>query len=97
MVTVEPGANTGWHTHPGPEYSIVKAGEIVLERAPDCQPITFKAGQGFFIPAGTPHLAHNDAKEPAEIYVTYTVPAGTTILRVDADEECEAKGAERRK
>ena len=94
VVTVEPGANTGWHTHPGPEYSIVKAGEMVLERSPACQPFTFKGGQGFFIPAGTPHMAHNDGTEPAELYVTYTVPSGNTTLRVDADKECEAKGAE---
>jgi len=92
VVTVEPGATSGWHTHPGPEYSIVKAGELVLERSPACQPFTFEAGQGFFIPAGTPHMAQNDGKEPVELYVTYTVPAGNTNLRMDSDEECEAKG-----
>ena len=36
-------------------------------------------------------MAHNDGKEPAEIYVTYTVPAGNTKLRVDADDPCGAK------
>ncbi len=91
VITVEPGASSGWHTHPGPEYSILKAGEVVLERAPDCQPFTYKAGQGFFIPGGTPHMAQNDGTEPAEIYVTYTVPAGNTNLRLDAEEQCEAK------
>jgi quercetin dioxygenase-like cupin family protein len=91
VVTIEPGANSGWHTHPGPEYSILKAGEVILERAPACQPFTFKGGQGWFIPAGTPHMAHNDSQEPAEIYVTYTVPAGNTTLRVDSDEECGEK------
>lgn len=91
IVTIEPGGNSGWHTHPGPEYSVVKAGEIVLERAPNCDPITLKAGQGFFTPGGTVHMAHNDGKEPAEIYVTYTVPAGTTVLRGDADAQCAAK------
>ncbi|HEX6381680.1 MAG TPA: cupin domain-containing protein [Acidimicrobiia bacterium] len=91
IVTIEPGGNSGWHTHPGPEYSVVKAGEIVLERAPNCDPITLKAGQGFFTPGGTVHMAHNDGKEPAEIYVTYTVPAGTTVLRGDADAQCAAE------
>ena len=91
VVTVEPGAKTGWHTHPGPEYSILKAGEMLLERAPACQPVTVKAGEGFFIPAGTPHMAQNDGKEPAEIYVTYTVPAGNTNLRGEADEQCGGK------
>ena len=91
VVTIEPGGNSGWHTHPGPEYSIVKAGEVVLERAPNCDPITLKAGQGFFTPGGTAHMAHNDGKEAAEIYVTYTVPAGTTVLRQDADAQCGAE------
>ena len=93
IVTIESGANSGWHTHPGPEYSIVKAGEIVLERAPNCDPLILKAGQGFFTPGGTAHMAHNEGKEPAEIYVTYTVPAGTTVLRQDAEAQCTAAKA----
>lgn len=91
VVTIDPGGNSGWHTHPGPEYSVVKAGEVVLERAPNCEPIILKAGQGFFTPGGTAHVAHNDGKEPAEIYVTYTVPAGTTVLRQDAEAQCATK------
>src|SRR5258708_2522857 len=47
-VTLEPGASTGWHTHPGPEYSIVKAGQVVLQRSPACDPVTVTAGQGSF-------------------------------------------------
>ena len=92
-LTLDPGANSGWHTHPGPEYSIVKAGEVVLVRAPKCEPITLSAGQGFFTSDGTPHMAHNDTKEPAELYVTYTVPAGTTVLRQDVAEHCGEKAA----
>lgn len=91
VVTIEPGGNSGWHTHPGPEYSVVKAGEVVLERAPNCDPLTLKAGQGFFTPGETPHTAHNDGKEAVEIYVTYTVPAGTTVLRQDAEAQCETE------
>ena len=93
VVTLEPGANSGWHTHPGPEYSIVKAGAVVLERDPKCEPITVSAGQGVFIPDGTAHMAHNDGKEPAELYVTYTVPSGTTVLRQDVDEHCAEQPA----
>jgi len=91
QLTIAPGANSGWHTHPGPEYSVVKAGEVILERAPACEPITVKAGQGFFTPGGVPHIAHNETKDPAELYVTYTVPAGTTVLRQDADEQSGGK------
>jgi len=88
QLTIDPGGNSGWHTHPGPEYSVVKAGEVVLERSPACAPITVKAGEGFFNPGGMPHIAHNDSTAPVEIYVTYTVAAGTTNLRLDADSQC---------
>jgi quercetin dioxygenase-like cupin family protein len=91
VVTIDPGATSGWHTHPGPEYSVLKAGEVILERSPACAPITVKAGQGFFIPGGMPHIAHNDSTTPAEIYVTYTVPAGTTNLRLDSESQCGGK------
>ena len=91
QLTINPGANSGWHTHPGPEYSVVKSGELILERSPACQPITVKAGQGFFTPGGVPHIAHNDSDAPAEVYVTYTVPAGNTTLRIDSDPQCGGK------
>jgi quercetin dioxygenase-like cupin family protein len=93
VVTLEAGADSGWHAHPGPEYSIVKAGSVVLVRSPKCEPITVSAGQGVFIPDGTSHMAHNEGKEPAELYVTYTVPAGTTVLRQDVAEHCAEKAA----
>ena len=88
QLTIDPGATSGWHTHPGPEYSVVKSGEVVLERSPACAPVTVKAGEGFFTPGGMPHMAHNDSTAPTELYVTYTVPAGTTNLRQDANQEC---------
>src|SRR2546423_4424893 len=72
---LDPGANSGWHTHPGPEYSVVKAGEVVLERSPACAPIKVAAGQGIFIPGGMPHLASNGAKDPARAFVSSPLPA----------------------
>lgn len=88
-VTVDPGASSGWHTHPGPEFSIVKGGAIILVEGPDCAPVTLTEGQAFFIPGGTPHLARNEADRPAELYVTYTLPAGKQA-RIDADDPCPA-------
>ncbi len=90
VVSFEPASSTGWHTHPGPEYVVVKAGQVVLQRAPDCRKVTVSAGQGAFIPGGTPHLAQNDGKEPAEVYASMVMPAGTTVFRDDADEQCLA-------
>ena len=93
QVTIEPGATTGWHTHPGPEYSVLKAGSIVLQRSAfrACAPVTITAGQGWFIPAGIPHVARNVGSSPAELYVTYTVPTGTSSLRLDSNTQCGEK------
>ncbi len=91
QITFGPGSNSGWHTHPGPEIAVVKAGSLVLQRAPGCDEITVPTGQGAFIPAGMPHLAHNDGEEAAELYTTQIVPAGTTVLRADSEEQCVAQ------
>jgi mannose-6-phosphate isomerase-like protein (cupin superfamily) len=53
VVTLEPGANSGWHAHPGPEYSIVKAGKIVLVRDPQCSATSWRRT---VVPAGTVYV-----------------------------------------
>ncbi|MGH3564808.1 MAG: cupin domain-containing protein [Pseudonocardia sp.] len=70
-VIVPPGGSTGWHQHPGPEMSIVKAGAITLLRGPDCAAAEYAAGDAVFIPGNTAHLARNDAGQDAELVVTY--------------------------
>lgn len=90
QVTVDPGATSGWHAHPGAEYTIVKNGSVTLIKAPGCEPRTVTAGEGFFIPGGTNHFARNDSDAPVELWVTYTVPADSP-LRVDQAGACEGK------
>jgi quercetin dioxygenase-like cupin family protein len=84
-VVVHPGASSGWHTHPGAEFSIVKSGTGTLVKASDCAPKTISAGQAFFIPGGLAHMARNDGPEPLEIYVTYTLVGGSAP-RGDSDQ-----------
>src|SRR2546430_9176765 len=57
-VEIAPQARAGRHTHPGDEISYVMEGEgeILMEGQP---PRKVKAGDGFVIPAGTKHDAHN--------------------------------------
>jgi quercetin dioxygenase-like cupin family protein len=85
QVVVQPGSDSGWHTHPGTALDIVKSGTITayIDGA-DCKPLTVEAGQAFFVPAGVTHMAANEGTEPAEIYVTYLVAAGTAP-RAEAD------------
>ena len=84
-VVVEPGADSGWHTHPGTALDIVTSGTVTAYVAGvDCRPRTVDAGQAIFVPAGVAHLARNEGSVPAEIYVTYLVAAGAAP-RTDAE------------
>ena len=80
-------ASSGWHTHPGPEYSVVNKGTVQLRTAGNCVPAAFVSGQAIFIPAGVPHVVFNAAVENAEAVVTYTLPADRPI-RDDAPAAC---------
>ncbi|MFL0239273.1 cupin domain-containing protein [Mycobacterium sp. SMC-17] len=82
-----PGASSGWHTHPGTEYSVINTGGVVLQTAGDCAGTEFASGQAVFIPAGVPHRVANENTGAADVVVTYTVPVDVP-LRVDAPDAC---------
>lgn len=86
-LTLKPHASSGWHTHPGTEYSVINAGEVVLQTATDCAMNRYGAGQAVFIPAGVPHRVANDAAADADVVVTYTLPVDVP-LRGDAPDVC---------
>jgi quercetin dioxygenase-like cupin family protein len=76
-VTLEPGSDTGWHAHPGSELVVVTSGTVSLYLEDDgCEPDVRKAGEAFFTPPGVAHVARNEGKERAEVYVVYVVRAG---------------------
>ena len=82
-----PASSSGWHTHPGPEYSVINGGTVHLQTAHACVPAAFTAGQAIFIPAGVPHVVSNESSEHAEATATYTLPADRPI-RDDAPAAC---------
>jgi quercetin dioxygenase-like cupin family protein len=86
IVTLAPGAESGWHVHNGTETSVVTKGELTLFRKGACKGKVLKPGDAVFIPANTPHLARNTGSEPAEISVTY-------LLKPDAPDRADAKPA----
>src|SRR5215467_15814850 len=58
VAEIQPGAESGRHTHPGEEVGYVLEGTVTL--AEDGKPdVLKKAGEGFVIPAGTIHNAKN--------------------------------------
>lgn len=72
------GAAVARHTHPGDEISYVLEGEVVLE-VDGKPPQTLKAGQTFFVPAGTIHAAKNASKAAAAVISTYVVEKGKPL------------------
>jgi quercetin dioxygenase-like cupin family protein len=71
-VDFDPGAAFGKHTHPGEEIIYVLEGslEYNIEGKP---PVTLKAGDVFFVPAGTIHAARNVGTSNATELATYVV------------------------
>jgi quercetin dioxygenase-like cupin family protein len=78
-VDFAPGAAFGRHTHPGEEIIYVIEGS--LEYQVDGKPsVTLKAGEVFFVPAGTVHAARNVGSSNAAELATYVVEKGKPPL-----------------
>lgn len=76
-----PGVVAAKHSHPGEEVAYVLEGtlEYQLEGKP---PITLKAGDALFIPAGTAHSAKNVGSDHATELATYIVEKGKPLVKV---------------
>lgn len=77
-VDFAPGVAFGKHSHPGEEIAYVLEGtlEYQFEGRP---PVTFKAGEAVFIPAGTVHVAKNVGTGNAAELATYVVEKGKPL------------------
>jgi quercetin dioxygenase-like cupin family protein len=63
-ITVNPGQSISMHTHSGPEFHYVVAGELE-ETAGNEAPRTLKGGEGHYAAGNMPHSLKNTGKEPA--------------------------------
>lgn len=77
-VEIAPAARAGRHTHPGDEISYVLEGEgeILVEGQPARK---VKAGDGFVVPAGAIHDAHNTGSAPLRLVGVYVVEKGKPL------------------
>ena len=77
-VEIAPGGSAGRHTHPGDEISYILSGEgeILMEGQP---PLKVKAGDGFVIPGGTKHDAHNTGTQPLRLVGVYVGEKGKPL------------------
>jgi quercetin dioxygenase-like cupin family protein len=72
-----PGEDTGWQKLPGAELTIVKSGDVVLQRSDACKAAPVEPGSTVVVPEGRPHLLRNTGSRPAELVVTRLLPAGS--------------------
>ncbi|MCX5762524.1 MAG: cupin domain-containing protein [Gemmatimonadetes bacterium] len=72
------GGSSVRHTHPGEEFGYVLDGTVSFDLAG--QPTQLlKAGDSFFIPPNTPHIAHNTGTTPVKLISTYIVETGKPL------------------
>lgn len=86
-LVMQPGATSGWHTHPGTELSVITGGSVALQTAGTCASVTYGPGQAVVIAPGVPHRVANDSGSQAEVVVTYMLPLNAPV-RGDAPDAC---------
>jgi quercetin dioxygenase-like cupin family protein len=81
IVELAPGTTAPRHTHPGEEiiYVLEGAWEYTVEGKP---PVTLKAGDVLFIPAGAVHSARNVGTTKGTELATYIVEKGKPLVTV---------------
>lgn len=74
---IAPGGHSGWHSHPGPVFVLVKAGTTTRYRAdPTLPPEVYPAGTGFVEEPGDPDLVANEGDTDVELIAVFLVPLG---------------------
>ena len=76
--TVKPGGQSGWHTHPGPSFVVVKSGTATLYDGddPTCTPRTVQTKGWFTDPGGGHvHLVRNEGSVDLVLAAFQVVPA----------------------
>jgi quercetin dioxygenase-like cupin family protein len=79
-----PGGTFGWHSHPGPSLSIVKAGTLTFYRGddPTCTPQVYQTGDVLIDPGNAVHVGRNQGSVELVLIVTRVVPHGAAT-RID--------------
>jgi len=93
LLVFQPGAETGWHIHPGPVVVVVKSGALTETHSNGCTTV-HPTGSAFFESAGEVHNATNRTNGVAEVFATFMSPSGAPplISVPDPKRVCRAEG-----
>jgi quercetin dioxygenase-like cupin family protein len=75
LVTIAPGGNTGWHSHPGIVFALVRSGTLTVYHD-DGTSAVYPAGTGFVEEPGDVHIAVNEGATTAEVVAFFLLPRG---------------------
>ena len=83
-LTIAPGGYSGWHSHPGHAFVMVRSGTASFYQAADpATPQVYPAGTGFVEEPWVVHNAVNEGDTDLELFVFYLLPKGAP-RRIDA-------------
>jgi quercetin dioxygenase-like cupin family protein len=81
---IAPGGHTGWHSHPGISFVMVRAGTATEYNADDPDtPSVYPKGTSLVEPAGRVHLIANEGDTDLELVAFQILPFGA-VRRIDA-------------
>lgn len=83
-IVIQPGADTGWHSHPGAVIVVVKTGALTEFHSNGCVTV-HPAGSVFLESEGEAHRVINESSVPSESYATFIIPPGSQPLQPAAD------------
>jgi quercetin dioxygenase-like cupin family protein len=77
-LTIQPGGNVGWHTHPGPGFVQVIQGTASFYEAgdPSCSPTVVSVGHAWLDRGETAHIVRNETTSQVTILATLFIPPG---------------------
>lgn len=93
QLTVQPGAQFPWHTHPGPVIVTVTQGLLVYVQADDCVPRPYPAGTAFIDPGNRIHTAYapTGTDETVVIATFLDAPEAGPLTIPETDEDLIAE------
>jgi quercetin dioxygenase-like cupin family protein len=83
MVVLQPGKETGWHTHSVPIFAYVVEGEISVDYG-DKGVKVYKAGDGLLDAMNWPHDGVNKSAAPVRLLVVYIGAEGVANAETTA-------------
>ena len=89
-ITIAPGGSTGWHSHDGQLFGVVKEGVLMHYRADCSMDGLYVAGQSIAEKGGPEyvHIGRNTGPGPLVLQVLYIDPAGAPLSDDEPDPGC---------